>query len=351
MTPKGDTHEHENVFSHQTYDMMKICFVGTLSSTFIKNDYEILKKHFDVDVIEPPKKKTGWITYVFILAKKVKQSNLTFCWFAGWHSAFAIFFSKIFEKKSIVIAGGYDAAYVPEINYGAFTNLKERIPAKYVLKNADLILAVSEFTKNEILDRLEPKQLKVVHNGVDIEKFKPKKENLENIIVTVGGATKKGIKLKGLETFAKVSAHFSDYKFVIIGETEDFEINKLKRNNSILIFTGKITHNEVLKWLQRARIYCQLSYIESFGVGVIEAMSCGCTPIITERGALPEVVGNIGFYVPYGNEKATAEAVKKALNSNKGKEARERIKHMFPIEKRELELIEIINEVMTCKSQ
>lgn len=331
---------------------IKICFVGTLSSAFIKNDYEILKKHFDVDAIEPPKKKTGWLKYVFSLSEKVRRSNLTFCWFAGWHSAFAVFFSKIFGNKSIVIAGGYDAAYVPEINYGAFTNLKERIPAKYVLKNADLILAVSEFTKNEVLDRLEPKQLKVVYNGVDIEKFKPKKEK-EDIIVTVGGATKKGIKLKGLETFAKASALFSDYKFVIIGETEDFEINTLKRNNSILIFTGKITHNEVLKWLQRTRIYCQLSYIESFGVGVIEAMSCGCTPIITERGALPEVVEDTGFYVPYGDEKATVEAIKKALKApdKLGKKARERTKEMFSIKKREKELRTIINGFYVNKTE
>jgi glycosyltransferase involved in cell wall biosynthesis len=79
-------------------------------------------------------------------------------------------------------------------------------------------------------------------------------------------------------------------------------------------------------------------------VGVIEAMSCGCTPIITERGALPEVVGNIGFYVPYGDEKATAEAVKKALYATGilGEKARERIKELFSLQKRERELYQVI---------
>ncbi len=328
---------------------IRVLFVYYSLSSFVKSDLEILQKHFDVTTIQWHGKRD-----LPKIALGVLKSDLTFSWFAGDHAAVAVFFSKLFRKKSIVIAGGGDVAYVPEIDYGQFTlGWHKQMLTKFALKYADLILAVSEFTKNEILDRLEPKQLKVVYNGVDIEKFKPKKENLENIIVTVGRATKKGIKLKGLETFAKVSAHFSDYEFVIIGETEDFAIHKLKRNNSILIFTGKITHNEVLKWLQRARIYCQLSYIESFGVGVIEAMSCGCTPIITERGALPEVVEDTGFYVPYGNEKATVEAIKKALKAPDkfGKKARERAKEMFSIKKREKELRTIINGFYVNKTE
>ena len=52
------------------------------------------------------------------------------------------------------------------------------------------------------------------------------------------------------------------------------------------------------------------------------------------------------FFVPYGDPEATAEAIKEALNSNKGKEARKRIKNMFPIEKREKELEEVINNIL-----
>jgi len=34
---------------------IKICFVSSLSLAFAKRDYNILKKHFDIDGIEPPK--------------------------------------------------------------------------------------------------------------------------------------------------------------------------------------------------------------------------------------------------------------------------------------------------------
>ena len=326
---------------------MNICFVGTLSSAFIKNDYEILKKHFDVDVIEPPKKKTGWITYVFILAKKVKQSNLTFCWFAGWHSAFAVFFSRIFGNKSIVIAGGYDAAYVPEINYGAFTNLKERIPAKYVLKNADLILAVSEFTKNEVLKWAKPKRMKVIYNGVNVEKFKPEEEKDDHLVITVGGIQWSNLKRKGIETFVKSAQIQKKARFVVIGKFIDDSIGYLKSiAPSNVEFTGLVSDANLTKWYQKAKVICQISYYDAFGLSPAEGMACCCIPVATkERVGLPEFVEDTGFYVPYGDEKATAEAVKKALYATGilGEKARERIKEMFSLQKRERELYQVIN--------
>jgi glycosyltransferase involved in cell wall biosynthesis len=274
------------------------------------------------------------------------KSDITFSWFAGDHAAVVVFFSKLFRKKSIVIVGGGDVAYVPEINYGQFTlSWRKQMLTKFALKYADIVLPVSEFTKNEVLKRCKPKAMEVVCNGVNTERFKPIKGK-ENKIVTIGKVTEKGIKLKGLETFARASTHFLEYKFIIIGKNNDLATAKLKKINPNLVFTGQIPHKEVLKWLQRAKIYCQLSYVESFGMGVAEAMSCDCIPVVAERGALPEVVGDTGFYVPYGDEKATAEAIKKALNApdDLGKRARERIREMFPIERRKKELVKIIND-------
>ncbi len=51
--------------------MLKICFIGNLSHAFIRRDYDILKKYFDIDIIEPPRTKRGWLKYPFRLAKKV----------------------------------------------------------------------------------------------------------------------------------------------------------------------------------------------------------------------------------------------------------------------------------------
>jgi len=76
----------------------------------------------------------------------------------------------IFRKKSIVIVGGYYAAYVPEINYGIFTNRWSAMLAKFVYKHVDKILVVDESLKTEILRNTGLKienKIKVVPTGYD----------------------------------------------------------------------------------------------------------------------------------------------------------------------------------------
>jgi glycosyltransferase involved in cell wall biosynthesis len=104
-------------------------------------------------------------------------------------------------------------------------------------------------------------------------------------------------------------------------------------------FTGYLRHEVLLPHYQKAKVYCQLSTHESFGVALAEAMSCSCVPVVTRKYALPEVVGDTGFYVPYNHPKATPEAIRKALESDKGMQARERVNRHFSLKTRERKLI------------
>lgn len=326
--------------------MTKICFIGNLSSSFIKNDYEILKKYFNVDIVQPPKTRIGWLKYPFLIAKKIWHSNISFSWFAGWHSLFPVIISKLFRKKSVVVVGGYDAAYVPEINYGAFTNWKERIPARYVLKHADLLLPVSKFTKDEITEKVRAKRIKLIYNGVDVKKFKPAQKKENNLVITVGALNQSNLKRKGIETFVKTASSLPGIRFVVIGKCKDNSIDYLKSINPPNVeFTGFVSDKDLIEWYQRAKVVCQLSYYEAFGMTPAEGMACGCIPIVTrERAGLPEFVKDTGFYVPYGDEKATAKAVKEALNTSDelGARAKERILRYFSLGKRGKELIKLI---------
>jgi len=96
--------------------------------------------------------------------------------------------------------------------------------------------------------------------------------------------------------------------------------------------------------MQRAKVYVQVSAHEGFGCALAEAMLCECVPVVTACGAIPEVVGNTGYYVPYEDIEAVAETIKRAFKDGeaKGKKARKRIEEEFPMEKRENRLIEVI---------
>ena len=326
----------------------RVLFIfGGILSPFKQKDRELLGKHFDVRVIKYEVIKYKDYPRVLLkLLRAVFWADVTFSWFAGEHAMWAVRLSKILRKKSIVVVGGGEVANVPEIGYGSLLDPTGARIVKYVLNNADKLLAVSEFNKKEILKYTTPKNVELVYNGVDCDKFQPNGEK-EDLVITVAHTISNGtIETKGLETFIKSAGYLPNTLFLVVGELLDSSAKRLKSTApSNVKFRGFVPQEDLLKYYQKAKVYCQLSYRESFGMALAEAMACECVPVVTNDAALPEVVGDTGFYVPYDDPEATAEAIKEALKSDKEKEARERIKEMFPIEKREKELARIIKEM------
>lgn len=327
-------------------DKIKILFVYSSLPSFVKNDLKILQRHFDVTSIQYRRKRDDLVK----VARATLENDLTFSWFAVDHAAASVFFSKIFGKKSIVIVGGWDAAFVPEINYGRFTlSWNKRMLTKLALKNADLLLPVSNFTKNEMLEKVEPKKFDLVYNGVNIERFKPSGAKDNKLVITVSAVTWYNLKRKGLETFVNIAKLLPDVKFKVIGKFIDDSIHHLKSISPQNVeFTGFVSENELVKWYQKAKVVCQLSYYEAFGLSPAEGMACNCIPVVTkERAGLPEIVGDAGFQVPYGDRETTVQAIKKALNATDelGEKSRARIKEKFSLQKREEKLVEIIKNL------
>lgn len=328
---------------------MRICFVGKLSNVFIRRDYEILKKHFTVDSIQPPKTKLNWSYYSAKVKNKIKNCDISFSWFASFHSSFAVKHSKKYNKKSIVVAGGYDVVDLSEINYGAFNSVKDRMATRYTLKNADIIISISKSNQKELLEKVTPKHNVLIYNGIPIKEYPVGNKEKEDIAITVGNVNWSNLKRKGMETFVK-SAIFLEHDkitFIVIGKHVDDSIKHLKNIASKNVeFTGYVTNDLLLEYMQRAKVYVQPSYHEGFGISVAEAMLCKCIPVVTRRFALPEIVGDVGHYVPFEDAEKTALAIKNAMNTSKdlGVRARERIKNNFSMEKREKMLVELIKE-------
>ena len=329
-------------------ETVNICFVGRLSFRFVKKDYEILRKYYDIDLIDPPSKKTEWPKYIHSVKTKVKNCDLTFSWFAVNYSAPVVYYSKRYNKKSIVIVGGYDAAYVPEINYGVFTDLR-KIPTKYIYKNVDKALVVDSSLKEDIIKnaKVSGRNIEYLPTGYDPNYWKPKGEK-ENIVLTVGSVNHTVVKRKGFETFVRAAKYIPDARFVLVGKHQDESIENLKKISPPNVeFTGFIPDKELLEMYQKAKVYCQLSRYEGLPNALCEAMLCGCTPVGTKYCGIPTAIGDTGFYVPYGNAKETADGIKKALNKadELAKHARKRIMKLFPHELRERELIKIIEKL------
>jgi len=317
---------------------MNICFVYVDLSTFVKRDLEILRKHFNV---KPVKWTTFWdFKMILSLIRAILTSDLCFIWFADFHTAFTVLLSKIFRKKSIIVTGGYDVLKMPEINYGIRLRWNRHY-ASFALKNADICLAFSKSSEEDLKKWIRNARAKTVYlGGIDLKKFSCYTKKDDKLVITVAKVTWSNVLRKGLKTFVECAKYLPEVKFVLVGKVLDDSIEYLKKLASGNVeFVGD---EKLLDYYQKAKVYVQVSAHEGFGVALAEAMACECIPVVTNRGAIPEVVGDVGYYVPYEDSKATAEAIKEALNADKGKEARERIKKMFPIERREKELVEII---------
>lgn len=156
--------------------------------------------------------------------------------------------------------------------------------------------------------------------------------------------TKDRIFIKGIDLLLHVAEEMSDISFQIIG----IEESVLSRHGFAVpmnvIVSPPMSQENLLSYYQRCAVYCQLSRVESFGIATAEAMLCGCVPLVTDVGGLPEVIGNSGFLVSPDNPETFASTLREALASSTSarEKARERIISRFPVQKRKTELKRLI---------
>ena len=330
----------------------KILFIHQSWKGFEKRDFEILKKNFITKEILIYK---NFLYKSFYAIKILKKIDIVFCWFAYRSALLTLLFAKLFRKKIIIIAGGWECADAPYINYGNMRKgikfLFNRLITKYIFIIADKIVVVSEYNKSELIKNVGITEDKIVliYNGVPINCCNDQFEifQKEEFVLTVGEINKENMKRKGLEVFINVAKLLPEIKFIIVGEIDKKLEYYLKRsipNNLKLL--GFINEDILHTLYRKAKVYAQLSYHEQFGCSLAEAMFHRCVPVITDKAALPEIVDKAGYYVPYGDIEKTAKAIKLALKDiQKGELARRRIIELFSLQKREEALVRLINEI------
>ncbi|MCX6668837.1 MAG: glycosyltransferase family 4 protein [Methanothrix sp.] len=323
---------------------MKIAFVYySAFSSFIKKDYDIISKHHEVCKINCQK-----MADIKKMMTAIPRCDLSFIWFAGGHALLAVLLCKLFKKKSLIVVGGFDVAKVPQISYGRFTQgWTKRLSTKLALRYADKVLVVDPSLKEDAIRnaQIDGHNIDYLPTGYDGDRFKPGGDK-EDLVITVGYVSVSVIKRKGFDTFVKAASFLPDARFLLIGKPVDESLESLKKFAPENVeFTGFVSDEELLRYYQRAKVYCQLSAYEGLPNALCEAMLCECIPVGTKRNGIPTAMGDTGFYVPYGDPEATAVAVKKALQAPKdlGSSARARIIDLFPEKRSEAGLLRAIN--------
>ncbi len=136
-------------------------------------------------------------------------------------------------------------------------------------------------------------------------------------------------------------------KFFLVGAWLDDSIEYLKSIASPNVtFTGFLSDERLLDLLRKTSVYVQASTHEGFGCSLAEAMLCGCVPVVSDRGAIPEVVGDSGIYVSPLEAETVAKGIREAtLVTTLGARARNRVATLFPLEHRRRQLLESVEDM------
>jgi glycosyltransferase involved in cell wall biosynthesis len=332
-------------------DKEKILFIYPNFSSFVRADYEILSKKYDVIKFQYIHEKKI-LTHVFSqiklkiwLLKYILTAKAIYIWFADYHSFLPILFAKIFNKKSFLVLGGYDVALIPSLNYGSLNNPLRAFCTKQSLKNATVNLAVSKYVHSMAKNIIADANIITIYNGVNLNKIIPKTSKRKNKVLTVGIIdSQRRVKLKGIDVFLKIAHIIPEYEFIIVGITNTVqkELGMIPKN---LTMVEQVSQDKLFDYYNESKIYCQFSIIESFCLALAEAMAHGCTGIVTNVGALPEVVGTSGHIIKNNSiEKIRAIIIEEIKANSNNLNSIKMIKDNFSIDNREEKILTILQE-------
>jgi Glycosyl transferases group 1 len=99
--------------------------------------------------------------------------------------------------------------------------------------------------------------------------------------------------------------------YMIFHEDDLLEEIKGKIRQSVVLedavkLIGKVDHADLVYWYSAANFYISASHKEGSGYALLEAMACGCIPIVTSIPSFEKItsLGRFGFLFPPGDENA-----------------------------------------------
>ena len=215
-----------------------------------------------------------------------------------------------------------------KMDYSFFDRFIHFQKIKYSCQKADVVIAVSEYTKIDICKNfnLPPEKVEVVYQTVhdNFKKIYSKAEfqqvvNLYQLpnryFLSVGSITARKNLLSALKAWKGLPTEYQ-WPFLIIGKPNrkyikeiKAELNLFKEIYSDKIIFKNVTNDHLPIIYQNAEIFIYPSYFEGFGIPVLEALYSG-TPVITSKTtSLPEVGGPGAYLVDPANYEEIKEGI------------------------------------------
>ncbi len=197
------------------------------------------------------------------------------------------------------------------------------------------VIAISETTRKDIIKRYSFARGKTVTTllGYDTTIYPPKPSSIQikeilqkysigrNYLLFMS-TLKPSKNIEGLlKAWALVEKKYPDTQLVVAGKKgwlfeSIFAVVKKYKLESRVIFTDFVAEEDKPILISQAKAFVLPSFWEGFGLDVVSSMACGIPTIVSDRGSLPEVVGNVGFVVNPEDVKAIGDAMSEVLSAS-----------------------------------
>jgi glycosyltransferase involved in cell wall biosynthesis len=319
--------------------LTRILYVHSRKTTFTDIDRAALAERFEIiDHYQP-----GQRPRPLELLGKLRHADVVFGWHASSHTFLALSLARLMRKPSVLVIGGVDTARMPEIGYGMQRGGPRRWIARWTIANATRLITNSRSSLAEIEANLGlgPDRVTLVYHGIP-DRFGDRGHmGAERMALSVGVVDRRNLERKGQRPFTEAAARLRDVQFVLVGRWLDNAIEELRAvAGPNVTFTGYLDDQTLDGYFWRAAVYVQPSQHEGFGLAVAEAMLARCVPVVTDAGALVEVVGDTGVVIPAPEPAQVADGVRRALElgPEAGERARRRVLERFPYDMRRDEI-------------
>jgi glycosyltransferase involved in cell wall biosynthesis len=244
-----------------------------------------------------------------------KQFDIIHCHSTYPSGFFGIVLGKLFRLPVVVSLDAAEASALPEIGFGDLLNSRRRAINKWVIKEADAVIALTGFLKTEVNINLGVQRpIEVIPRGVDRQKFKFTKNEITKPLRILNVAYLNAIKDQEtlLKAFSIINASIASKLIQIGKDYSNGSFQLLAKDLGIadhVEFKGFIPNEFLPPYYENAQILLHTSRYESQAVVVNEALASGLLVCGTHVGLLADLNGLCCTTVKPGDYRGLADVV------------------------------------------